>query len=1358
MPGNSFRSEGHLVTTLNTPTCITRSVKIYFCLSVSMTFFLTNAAPALAIPSPELVLGSVSSLSQILALVVALLSGFGAMVAGRLGLKPGTFGQRRYPVRLIAGLVAVAALLAAANHWQWQSHKTKELQRLQATLSRPAQFDGTTLKDPKLKETSYTAQETHPQGITTAQAAALLASDDVRFFDIRETAEHEMGTLPGATHVRFPDFQQSVPVAPGERVVLFCHNGNRSSETCAELAKMGIDCSFVAGGIEKWIVESRPFSDAEVQSLSDLRAIPDYENKSRLLSTDAFTKMVQSGPLQIVDTRYPGNFAAGHLPGAINIPIRAITTEDLRSRIAALEDKPTVVACYDRRSCFMGQVLGLELTRAGLPFAGRYTLPWEYFVAPPPKPHVSAWLAEQNKTVWTKAVAAIGTALLWGHERAHLLVSLFVLALVSRLMVLPIALKSERDQITLRMHKPELQAVKSRLAADPMRKSRAIQAFYAKHGLTPMRNLTALLFLPLMMLGLQSAEFAATAIAEPFLWVADLGAPDPSYMAALLTSALGGVYLFSAMARDRRSAVLWLGLGVPLLFVLTMGLSTAGNVYLSISLAGLLLQHFYVSGKLARATVTLRHMARLPRGVVTLDNTAQLAQAGNKALRLSQLANAGFPVPDGIVLTDRYLAQFEQAAPQRRQQMAARLWRQIGPTPCAVRSSASQEDGADQSFAGVFDSVLDVTGPTLPSAIETVLASFGSARAQSYGGTDDTAPRNVAGAGNILIQHMIEASYAGVLFTQDPQAPGMMLLEWVAGKGEDLVSGRATPKTARFGRYSFDAAAHGAEAPFDARALLALGRRIETLFDAPQDVEWAWTEGQFYILQSRDITTTTVGSAEDQARAQEWRRLFATVTEDNCDPQITLLEQDEMSEVLPRPTPLSFSLMSQIWAPGGSLDLACRALRLPYTLPEAPNAHLIRLFGKTYVDTRLKQQLTMDLSGNRAIRLKKQLTPTLDRFAHEVLPALNDTVEDWRAIRFEALPRAKILDAISRLKQEFVTGIYVEAEKINLLSAFAMKEATSAAQGDPALRSHLMQADLHYTPASLLAQCHGTEEEAQAMALQRMGHRAMFDYELSTPRYAEAPSLLFSLMEPEVKPLRPSVMPADLPTELRQLIDTAVAYQDLKERAKHEAMRLLAELRRALVALGAESGLDELVFHLTIEELLQGDWSKPEHLRQIADARRSHDALARKSAPTQTQLSLADCEQLSAGSIGAAADGPMHGTCVAGSGEATGRAFRVADEASFGEAAFVGFAPGDIILCDMVNPAWLPQLQQAGAVVSAVGGWLSHMAIVAREKDILMLVGATGLDGLEQGETITVTDSGEIRQPQAEGSEQARRA
>nr|WP_246149741.1 PEP/pyruvate-binding domain-containing protein [Tritonibacter litoralis] len=1291
-----------------------------------------------------MVIGSVSSISQVFAVGVALLSGLGATLAAKLGfqIKPGQ-STRRYPVKLLSGLLLVALVLAGANLWQYTTHQTETRTRLQATLVRPAQFEGSAIKDADLKETSFQEQLHHPQGISTQEAADLLAQGNTHFFDVRETGEREMGTLPGSDHMRFPDFLQSVPVKPGEQVVLFCHNGNRSSETCAELAKLGIDCRFITGGLEKWIVEGRTFSDAKVRSLSDLRALPDYPNKDTLLDTADFTGLYNTGDLQIIDTRYPGDFAAGHLPGAINIPIRAMTTQALRAQIDALQNKPTVAACYDRRSCFMGQALALELTRAGIDYRGRYTLPWEFFVPPKPKAHVQDWLSDQNTTLWDRAISALAAALVWSHQQAHLLIGLAVLSLVTRVLVLPIALKSERDQLITAATKDEVSDLKTRLAQDPVRKARALQAYYAKHGLTPMRNMLALAFLPIMMLGVSAAGQATQSIRVEFGWSHSIGAPDPLYILPALFTALGVAYLLWAVAKTRRARILWLGLGGPALFAMVMGLSFAANFYLCCSLTLLLAQRAYVTGLHRNVLARLRaHLHRpLPTGFHVLADTQALQDAGNKAYRLSQMRAAGLPVPNGVVVTGPALDHLASLPAGQQQAQAAKIWRAIGQIPCAVRSSASNEDGADQSFAGVFDSVLDVTGNTMLAALTSVHGSFHSARSDSYDAAQDS------GQANILVQQMVDAEYAGVLFTQDPTASGMTMLEWVAGNGEALVSGRVTPEVARFGRLSGqDLNPRDTSAP-DFAPLLAMGRQIEALFGWPQDVEWAYANGQFFILQSRDITTLALGTPEQQQRSQEWQQHLARFADAPADE--VLLEQDEMSEVLPRPTPLSIDLMTQVWAPGGSLDHACRALGVPYRVGEDTGSHLVNLFGKTYVDRRIKSDMALSLTGPQAKALRKRAATMVDEVQHQILPGYGQKIQYWQALDFARLDDAAVMEILAKLRDLFVGDIYVTAEQVNILASFTHSEAFAATQGDPALRSHLMQAEAPHAPPNLLAACGGDMERAASM----MGHRAMFDYELSTPRYREAPSMLQSLVANPVPSLhRVPELPHDLPPTLRQVVDQAIAFQDLKEQVKHEALRALAELRRVLLDIGRRSGLDDLVFYLTWDRLAQadlGDAQALDDLKAAAAAQKAQEALRRKSAPTEVSLTLQDMELLSLGQTLADHEGVLGGTCVAGAGTVTGRIFRVsddfADDGSDVDQLFAGFRDGDILLCPMVHPAWLPQVLRAGAVLSEVGGWLSHMSIVAREKNKLMLVSCKGLRTLHPNQLITVTQDGDIR-------------
>ena len=103
----------------------------------------------------------------------------------------------------------------------------------------------------------------------------------------------------------------------------------------------------------------------------------------------------------------------------------------------------------------------------------------------------------------------------------------------------------------------------------------------------------------------------------------------------------------------------------------------------------------------------------------------------------------------------------------------------------------------------------------LEAAIARVQASFDAARVSSYGFS--------AGAGNVLIQRMVDAEYAGVLFTRDPSAGGLAMVEMVQGTAENLVSGMVRPSTYRFGRVTRKPFGKDNTPPIDLGPLLEMG-------------------------------------------------------------------------------------------------------------------------------------------------------------------------------------------------------------------------------------------------------------------------------------------------------------------------------------------------------------------------------------------------------------------------------------------------------------------------------------------------------------------------------------------------------
>jgi rifampicin phosphotransferase len=182
-------------------------------------------------------------------------------------------------------------------------------------------------------------------------------------------------------------------------------------------------------------------------------------------------------------------------------------------------------------------------------------------------------------------------------------------------------------------------------------------------------------------------------------------------------------------------------------------------------------------------------------------------------------------------------------------------------TACAVRSSATAEDLPSASFAGQQDTYLNVVGPAaVLEHVSRCWASLFTERAVAYRLRNGFDHRQVSMA--VVIQEMVFADAAGVLFTADPVTSNRRVasVEATLGLGEALVSGRVNADVykVRSGEVGERAIAHE-EPPVltDAQAveLARLGRQIEAHFGSPQDIEWCLAGDGLHVVQSRPITT-----------------------------------------------------------------------------------------------------------------------------------------------------------------------------------------------------------------------------------------------------------------------------------------------------------------------------------------------------------------------------------------------------------------------------------------------------------------------------------------------------------------------
>ena len=295
------------------------------------------------------------------------------------------------------------------------------------------------------------------------------------------------------------------------------------------------------------------------------------------------------------------------------------------------------------------------------------------------------------------------------------------------------------------------------------------------------------------------------------------------------------------------------------------------------------------------------------------------AAAGGKALNLGVLARAGFPVPPGFCITtaayERVTADPQVraaidalvAAPPgggQRAELAGRVrdaltaapvpgslaaaitaaYRELGEPPVAVRSSATAEDLPYASFAGQQDTYLGVAGPdAVLDAVRRCWASLWTDRAVAYRDANDVDHRSVRLA--VVVQEMVDAVVAGVLFTADPLSGrrGRAVIDAAPGLGEAVVSGLVNPDhfavdartgdvlerapgdkrvrirpSAGGGTERVDGAADPAPSLTDEQlaTLARTGRRVELHYGAPQDIEWAFdASGRLWLTQARPITT-----------------------------------------------------------------------------------------------------------------------------------------------------------------------------------------------------------------------------------------------------------------------------------------------------------------------------------------------------------------------------------------------------------------------------------------------------------------------------------------------------------------------
>jgi len=393
------------------------------------------------------------------------------------------------------------------------------------------------------------------------------------------------------------------------------------------------------------------------------------------------------------------------------------------------------------------------------------------------------------------------------------------------------------------------------------------------------------------------------------------------------------------------------------------------------------------------------------------------ASSGGKAWALARLLQSDFPVPAGLcVLTDAYRRFLDTTSlaerirlelgrkdfadmrweelwdaslrirnlfsrtpfpPELEQELAGSIAAKVGSEPAAVRSSAVGEDSGELSFAGLHDSVLNISGlEHILEQVKHVWASLWSDAALLY--RRELGLEVESSVMAVLVQRFVPGECSGVVFSQSPLDPEVAVIEVVSGLAKGLVDGTVEPERWEVDRGSGQVRSH--RAPTEHRKVIAgaAGTRVvederaggaallseqrvhqvyaaaceaESLFGCPQDVEWTFAANGLQILQSRPVTAKKPDTQERRVWDLSLRRSYENLRQlrDKIEQTILPGMQEEADRLSGRDIGKldDRELAAEIETRQGELDKWTGV----YWNDLIPFAHGMRLFGQVYNDT-----------------------------------------------------------------------------------------------------------------------------------------------------------------------------------------------------------------------------------------------------------------------------------------------------------------------------------------------------------------------------------------------------------------------
>ncbi|HVS47843.1 MAG TPA: PEP/pyruvate-binding domain-containing protein [Candidatus Dormibacteraeota bacterium] len=729
--------------------------------------------------------------------------------------------------------------------------------------------------------------------------------------------------------------------------------------------------------------------------------------------------------------------------------------------------------------------------------------------------------------------------------------------------------------------------------------------------------------------------------------------------------------------------------------------------------------------------------------------------AGVKAATLGELSRAGFPVPEGFVLTTATQRHFlsanrlDEASPAEAilsapfpDDLAETLLvvsREFGQATVAVRSSAVAEDLPDASFAGQYETVLDVRGSdAIGEAVKHCWASAAGERVHTYAGrSGEPAPSGVA----VLIQRMVPADSAGVAFTADPLTGNRddVVIEAVRGLGEKLVSGQSDGDqwVVRGSSATCRRSTEAALTSEQAVAVAVMARDVERHRGAPQDVEWAFSAaGELFLLQARPMTALVEAADWTPPVPGGWMRNFR-FGEWLPDPVTTLFE----TWILPR---IDRSLIAT-----GARLTGIRSSGPTYVIVNgwcfanpAGRASTLGFMVQALAHLRVMRALALQFS-RPAIADAMLVRPLERKWREDVLPRYRDLVASGEEVLASSNPAetVRFVDGVADLVGEYWSMFTFgggSAWKLEAgLARFYRRHLWPVIGGShqellwgldaptARMQPHLVQS-LDWVAPTLgdLAIIAAVETDGSRTARLRASRIAC------ESRCREA-------LAGQKKLLR----------QFEELLDYAQHYAVLREEQCADLTLGWPVIRRAAIQLGEalrqRGAIDaaEDVFFLTLDELNTSltQASSPSISTVVAGRRREWERRRKLTPPLVVGRLPGFFSRMLNDSLETmrvptdAVSGAIRGL-PASPGRARGPVRIIRGNEDFGK-----FRRGDILVTQAAMPAWTPLFMLAAAVITDTGTMAAHASLVAREVGIPAVVGTgDATDRLHDDQVVTV--------------------